>query len=411
MGLPVERLLALGVGATGVAVGGSLFGPMGSAVAGVVSGAMVNFFANLAQPAVDPAGDSPNAHRTRQLASGALELWMSEAAAADSALAPLDEQSATKYFATDAISFENQTALDEQTWQEFLSTLATATAVDLPESLRGRLAHLLHTQLPQMLRALVKKDFTGNTEAEGRGFASLELVLLGRIVAGIDRLLESQAAPNPAAIEQIERFNSQVAEAAARQSARIKDPRERVAVSRVLEQINQLRPHIDKRLNELTRVVSAEGHKTRREVRGVDRKVAYVFVSVAGLAVVSGLGWWLIRNQQIQTWIAISGASTRSDERQAELLAAQAKVTAAIEDLKLRMGGSEAHNEYSPDVLAAAKLLQERGTKEQRALGDMIAGKHKEADELLDQLLADRGKSPLHTARPGAKLRPSASCR
>src|SRR5688500_822193 len=136
MGLPTTRLLALGVGATGVALTGCLFGPVGGAVAGVVSGVMTNFFAALAQPGVDPPGDSPetlirnhdlrlligvairdtilletaDAARAKSLATGAVELWMSESSAADAALAPLNEQAATEYFATDEIAFDRQTA-------------------------------------------------------------------------------------------------------------------------------------------------------------------------------------------------------------------------------------------------------------------------------------------------------------
>lgn len=332
MGLPVGRLIALGTAASGVAVAGCMGGAVGGALAGVVGGVLTNYIADLTQHKFHPpSGDTPETliknHDLRKLvgeairdtilletidpkpagrlADQAVEHWMSDSAAGDSSLTPLSEQSVVSYFCTDDVSFDQQTALDVATWRTFLIRLTQVASISPDSALLDRLADSLHRKLPQMLRGIVKKDFTGDTEAKGRGYASLELVLLGRMVAGVDELLKRDR-PSDELLEQLKRFNERLPQAVERQNSRIKDPRERVVVSRVIEKINQLRPHLDKRLDELLHVVRSEGVKSRKEVRGVDRKVVYALVGIGLLVIMGLIGWASMEHKtnQIQQQIA-----------------------------------------------------------------------------------------------------------
>jgi tetratricopeptide (TPR) repeat protein len=407
MGLPVTRLIALGTAAAGVAVTGCAFGPVGGAVAGVVSGVLSNFFASLAQPGVDPPSpDTPESlirnHDLRtlvgvairdcllletidpvtskKLAAGAIELWMSESSATDTTLQPLDEPSAAGYFTTDEINFDKQTALDEPTWRTFLTTLAAATKTGLSNTLRDRLALSLHKKLPQMLRAVVKQDFTGNTEANGRGFASLQLVMMGKLVAGVEELLKRDR-PSDDVLEQIRKFNERVPLELARHDARVKDPRERAVVSKVLEQINLLRPHLDKRLNEIQRAVAAEGQQTRKEVRGVDRKVVYVLGGIALLVVMGLAGWTLLNQGQRRTSEAVATLMNRLDQN-------EQLIKQFLAERPLDSNNQPIIPQLTGDLKLRAEELIAKGNKRQRLVAAVAMNDFTTADRLQVELRA-----------------------
>jgi tetratricopeptide (TPR) repeat protein len=78
----------------------------------------------------------------------------------------------------------------------------------------------------------------------------------------------------------------------------------------------------------------------------------------------------------------------QTHEKLDDLSAAMATLQAQIDTLK-QPGVDPTQVEFPPEVLEAARILQERGDKEQRALADTIARRHAEANELLDELLAD----------------------
>jgi tetratricopeptide (TPR) repeat protein len=318
--------------------------------------------------------------RAQRLASGAVELWMSEAAAADSTLEALSEQSASRFFETDELSFDKQTALDVPTWRSFLSTLAANTGADLPDALRARLAQSLHQKLPRMLLAIVKQDFTGETEAQGRGYASLHLVLLGKTLAGIDQLLQREGLSKEM-LEQLRQFNARAPEAVNRHDKRIKDPRERAALSRVLEQIHQLRPHIDRRLDALARAVAAEGVKTRAAVHGVDRKLVYVLTCIAAIVLVSLFTNWLIGGLQSDTrQIQEDTAAIRESSA-----ATQAVLAPIVSQL---MAQASARDQQIGSLTAEKAALKSQLEDAVRRLAEAGAAGDASAQQKLEQLRA-----------------------
>ncbi|XAL99566.1 tetratricopeptide repeat protein [Phycisphaeraceae bacterium D3-23] len=78
------------------------------------------------------------------------------------------------------------------------------------------------------------------------------------------------------------------------------------------------------------------------------------------------------------------------DERQeARLLSMEARLRATFESTTKTPGTDPTQVVYPPEVLEAAQELSERGDKEQQALADIIKKRHKEANAIVDDLLAN----------------------
>ncbi|MEM7577894.1 MAG: hypothetical protein AAF328_10515, partial [Planctomycetota bacterium] len=426
MAFPVQKMLALGAGATGVAVSGAVCGPMGAAMAGVASGVLGNLLSSLLEPGV-VAGDEPSPeslirnHDLRrlvglairdtlllhndnnqdellrttaaQLAAGAEEFWMSEAAAADTSLDPLNEAGSADLLLTPGLEFDHLNALDVPTWRDFLDGLAQATAATLSESARDDFANRLHQRLPGMLRAKAKQDFTGDTEADGLGYASLQLYTLSKLAAGVEELLEAPRKTQAAQHELLDALrgvHSQLPGAVDRHERRLK-PRERQVMSGVLNELRQLRPLLNKRFDALGRAVAAEGQQTRGEVRGADRKVVYVLAAVAVLAIGGVIAWSTLHGGERATQDAVATAQAESEQRDAQTQDALAAFDAQLKAIARRQQQQlQANPDQAPEISeedrATLEAIKQRGDVLQRATAAALSREFDEADRLLDEI-------------------------
>jgi len=220
---PAGKLLAFGAGISAVAVGQTLLGPgIPAALTGVggsllkilFAGEVRQFFSD-DQPGPESliqnddlrqlvgeaiadtmrlsAGEGPGraeaAPTIKRLADGAAELWNSAATAADADYSDFDEESVSELFTQDTANFNEVTALDQTTWRSFLETLNDTTEADAEFKLLDSLANRLHQSVAEMVRVKVKQDFSGNTSAQGRGFASLRETKVSSTVYGIQPYL------------------------------------------------------------------------------------------------------------------------------------------------------------------------------------------------------------------------------
>ena len=413
--VPVNKLLTLGVAASGSAIATAFFGQdVAGSLAGAAGGILQSLIAGSLQPWIDRKSESPESliinqdlrrlvgdaiHDTillhdsdsplvKKLASGAIDLWTSEATASDTNYSPLDETSVVELFNTPSMDFSNLRALDIPTWKRFIDTLVLNGSDDIPESLRDRLATSLYERLPQMLRGKLKQDFEGNTETKGRGFASLHLAMMGRLLQCVDALLnrpQEADALQRDLLEQLKQFNSAVPERADRQSKRFAAvPGERAAVSRLMEQINLLKPCIEHRLNEILRAVAAEGEKSRHRDLTTHNRLAWVL-----LGVVAGLPIMFVV-YMTQKRLEVSQQRTEiSQERM------NAQLQQFASDIRTRLltpagvGNAPVTQPLPPALIEKANILLERGNKEQRALAESALGHYDKADELIQEIKKD----------------------
>ncbi|MDH3584380.1 MAG: hypothetical protein OER86_09215, partial [Phycisphaerae bacterium] len=382
--LPTKRLLGLGVMAAGAVVTEGLCGGVGKAVAGLLGGVCGNLFAGFLQPALGDDEPSPETliknHDLRllvglairdtillsadqvpdrraldTLADAARELWASEATAADTSYQPLDEEAVTQMFAGGDLGFAEMRALDEATWRTFIDTAASALGDDsnLEGPLRQAIAVRLHRDLPEMLRAKVKQDFDGGTAAEGRGYASLQLVMMGRILAAVEKVSERSAADlagDGELIDQLRKLNDRLPERVEFHKTRL-GGRERNILARTLDQINTLRPHLDKRLDEVLRALAAEGAASRSRDTKTHEQLVRILAVVAVLALVGVVGWMTLYRGQTEQRRQVGETDVKIREIADHLIAQSTRLEVENEDLKAEL---RAENEKLRGELEAA---------------------------------------------------------
>ena len=406
--LPTRQLIGLGVMATGASVTGALCGPIGASLAAMLAGVCGDMFSGVLQPGLQEKDPSPetliknhdlrllvglaikdtieldaetssNRRVVSKLADAAEALWQNEATAADTAYEPLDEESITRMFAQGDLDFQDAKALDEATWRGFIDT--AASSLDDPSALDGpsrqRIAARLVTDLPQMLRAKVKQDFDGGTSAEGRGYASLQLVMMGRILAAVEKLSDRPAASLAAEgelIDQLRQLNGRLPERVEFHKTRL-GGRERNILARTLDQINHLQPHLDKRLDDVLRAIAAEGASSRARDTKTHRHLVRILGAVAVLAVIGVVGWATLfkgqadhREQSVETGEKVDRIAdhliAQNTDLETENEDLRAQLTAALQRVdRARQAGDP----DAPDIAAdprqqrtLAYLMQDR---------------------------------------------------
>ena len=394
--VPVNKLMTLAAAASGSAIAATFLGPdVAGCLAGVAGGIFQNLFAGLLQPTIEGDGESPESrilnedlrhlvgeairdtillHGSdssviRQLASSSISLWTSESTASDTAYARLDEKAAVELFNTASTDFSKLRALDTPTWRRFIDTLVSCVPCDISESLRDRLASSLYERLPQMLRSKIKQDFEGTTETQGRAFASLHLAMMGRLIQGVETLVNRPQESDTLQcdlLEHLKKFSAAASSHVQRYGKNARLPHERAGVSRLMEQVNLLRPRIERRLNDVLRAIGAEGERSRRRHLVTHRHLTWLAGGV--LVVVLGM----------------IGMYTRQSRTNASLEQIEAQLRTA---LKPKMAGDAVIQEpLPPALIEKAKLLRDRGNQEQRALAEIALGHYESANDMIQLL-------------------------
>lgn len=127
------------------------------------------------------------------LADCAREAWMMEAVAADSHYKKADEEYIIELFKTGEVEFNKKHALDKSTWLRFLETAQCGLHENLEQALLENLAEDLYKLLPAMILGKMKQDFEGKTGAAGKGYASLNLAMIGGIYDKLNELVAQLA--------------------------------------------------------------------------------------------------------------------------------------------------------------------------------------------------------------------------
>ncbi len=156
---------------------------------------------------------------------------------------------------------------------------------------------------------------------------------------------------------------------AARQSLRAALPADNPLHGR-LEQLAQ-------QLDATYHAVKAEGRASARRDWATHRGL----LVLAGLVLALGLVFWL-GHRQTQNTVEISGQATAESLARIE---AQLKEALAPK----QFGEDPPQRKLPPELLEKAKLLLERGDKEQQALAKIALNQHEEADRLIQELKKD----------------------
>jgi tetratricopeptide (TPR) repeat protein len=222
----VRKLWAVGLAASGVSIlstmvtaGNSNMMMVAGGLLSFGSGVGVNIFSSILQTHLDSKDSSPESViRNRDirllvgeairdvillkrdmslqvptLADCAREAWMMEAVAADSHYQKADEEYIVELFKTGEVEFNEKHALDKSTWLRFLETAQCGLHENLEQALLENLAEDLYKLLPTMILGKMKQDFEGKTGAAGKGYASLNLAMIGGIYDKLNELVAQLA--------------------------------------------------------------------------------------------------------------------------------------------------------------------------------------------------------------------------
>lgn len=252
----------------------------------------------------------------RRLRDGAIDAWMSESAATDKRFEGMSEQQLAAEFATSEVEFSHHRALDPAAWLAFLETLAQPLdEKPAPETLDA-LAKLLHERLPQMIRGKVKQDFEGDTETGGRGFASLHLMLMGKLLEGVKTLVDrpdAQKSLETELLEQLKRFNENAGPRIAQHDKRL-TRHDRDTLSGMIHQFNTLRPHIDKRINDVLRAIAKLEAVVRLHHKETSHRLKWIGAAIVAAVLLGGIGWALVMSGQQETHRLATDLANRLDE-------------------------------------------------------------------------------------------------
>ena len=339
----VSSLLGTG-GATGLIAAGT--GALATALGGVCQGLV----ANLLHPSLTRRDDSPESliqnHDIRRLvgesvagiielaaedvarvckedvasveiaAHAATDYWMSETITATGDYDDLNELAVTEWFSVADLEFKDIQALDVTTWGVFLDGLLRFVQRDCSSPAREIIVTALHRDLPKMLRAKVKQDFEGGTSAEGRGYASLHIYLLGQVIETLqslsnERQLDQQT--QDAAVRVARAVPRSVAVHSKRLSGK-----ERVQLSRVLERIDRLQPAIEKQFRQLRESVGRAASESEQRDRHTHKRLRLIVAGVACtfVATTVALALYMSRGSDLNSQIStiaqeVSAASGR----------------------------------------------------------------------------------------------------
>src|SRR5580704_4172339 len=137
------------------------------------------------------------------------------------------------------------------------------------------------------------------------------------------------------------------------------------------------------------RRISDELAALRRQADRRHRNLLLLGVAaVVGVAAVALLSFGVMNRQ--------SRIATTMEKQAAEMAALREAVTAAVSPKPLAAGQKQP-DPIPPDILAKAKVLVERGTAEDRALGMIALKQHAEADRIIQQLKS-RQSNPIDEA-------------
>lgn len=273
-----------------------------------LSGVGSNLFAGSLQKHLDPGPDDPEGiinHDLRLLTAKAMALviretttdphdpealetiadkveaaWMSAEVIEDETFRGFDEDALGKVFARSSADFKSLTALSVQAWSELIEdALFGCDTLDPPPHVRIAAAKALHARLPEAVRVLTKRDAAGEIkDVGGRGFASLQLMLLGRILEVVDKGRVSIPPP------QAEKIYSNASAFSVEQRARLSK-----------SEIEIMAPVLDDVTAHLSSIESKLG-VIRRDVGftlSSSRKTLLVCVTTLLLLSVVGVGVWL----------------------------------------------------------------------------------------------------------------------
>lgn len=316
-----QKMITLAVTAAVSGMASSLLGSGATgAIAGVLGGVCQNLLSDLLGPRVSgavltpeqlvrnhdlhqlvassivstllaAASDSPAA---RSLARAAGDAWKRRPAETDT-VAQLDETAVTSLFAHGDSQFGDLRALTPEQWREFLRLVAAEHRIDVDGTLLNSLATSLHERLPEVIRNTVKQDFLGHTDAQGRGFASLQLALMGRLVEGVEQLLTRPAESSAEILDALARIERSVGDRTGYHSKRLRG-REAAVMNEVVAKIESIRPRIEKRLDEVRRAIEAEGLRSASRDAKTHHRLASVFCGVIAVAAMVAAGLWVAKD-------------------------------------------------------------------------------------------------------------------